>query len=318
MENSIRQFMLDIYGFSPKDVSRMTTGVGGDTFRVKADDNAFVFKIVKADSISHPEREADLCAFLQQNGLPVSQFVPTLDGRLIVSWPDGRISHLQRLIPGKNFAMNTAPEWLMREAPLLLARIHAALAAYPSLPEGIGAGFFTHMTPEYAIHSYRTSLEIARQRRCEDVCNSLTLRISLAEKYRNWRIDPAKLTYVNTHGDYTLNQILCDNNRITGVIDWTSACVHPAVWEITRSYFYAAPECARGGFSTERFDAWMNAYSTVQPLSPADRSSTLDVYLYQLLVCDYYSQFLHAGQHEAAEFLQQADFATSVLRHFLM
>lgn len=317
METLVHQFLRDTYGLSSDRLSRMTTGVGGDTFRVEDAGYAFVFKVVKADSINHPEREADICAFLQQQGLPVSQFVPALDGRLIACWPDGRICHLQSLIPGRNFAMNSAPDWFMHEAPVLLARIHTALTAYPRLPEGIGAGFFTHMTPENALHSYRNSFTVAHERGNDAVCNALSLRIALAEKHRNWRINPMELTHVNTHGDYTVNQILCDDGRITGVIDWTSACVHPAVWELTRSFFYAAPECANGVYDPQRFTAWVEAYDTLHPLTTADRRAVMDVYLYQLLVCDYYSQYLNAAPHEADEFLKQANFATGVLKRFL-
>ena len=318
MESLIRTFLQEVYHLNAYRIARMTTGVGGDTFRVNTGDGAFVFKIVRADSINHPEREAGLCDFLLHRGLPVSQFCATTGGQLTASWPDGRTCHLQRLIPGRNFAMNTAPDWFMAESPVLLARLHTALADHERFPEGIGTGFFAHMTPENALHSYRASLDLARSRGEDAVCEALCLRIHLAEKRATWRIDPSPLTYVNTHGDYTVNQILCDDGRITGVIDWTSACVHPVVWELTRSYFYAAPECAQGRYDPRRFNNWVNAYDNLCPLSSADRSAILDVYLYQLLVCDYYAQYLHAALHEAAEFLQQADFATAVLRHALL
>lgn len=205
----------------------------------------------------------------------------------------------------------------MGEAPRLLARIHNALDSHPALPEGIGAGFFTHMTPESALRSYRTSLTTAKERGEEDICEALNTRIRLAEKHIGWRVDPAPLSRVNTHGDYTINQILCEAGRITGVIDWTSACVHPIVWELTRSYFYAAPECAGGGWDEARFAAYVSAYDALRPLPAADRAALMDVYIYQLLVCDYYAQYLHAAPHEASEFRQQADFATRVLTHAL-
>ena len=317
MERIVAEFLLARYGICASAVSRMTTGVGGDTFRVQAKQGAFVFKIVRADAINHPERESALCSYLIQRGIPASEFIPDNNGQLTTHWSDGRVCHLQRLIPGKAYAMNTAPDWFMEESPRLLGRIHIALMEHEPLPEGIGTGFFAHMTPENALHSYRSSLDFARERGEEAVCEALAHRIRLAEKHRSWRIDPALLTRVNTHGDYTVNQIICADGCIHGVIDWTSACTHPAVWELVRSYFYAAPECRDGGFDERRLQAYIRRYDAVMPLSPADHAHMMDVYLYQLLVCDYYSQYLHAGPHEAAEFLQQANFATAVLRHAL-
>lgn len=318
MEQQVIPFLAQRYGLDAKGCERMTTGVGGDTFRIRAASGDFVFKIVKTDDINHPEREAELCDYLCRRGLPASEFIADVLGGLAASWPDGRICHLQRLLPGRPLAMNAAPDWFMAESPRLLARIHTALESHPALPEGIGTGFFTHMTPESALRSYRTSLSLAAARGEGDVCEALHCRIRLAERHIGWRIDPAPLTRVNTHGDYTVNQILCQADRVTGVIDWTSACVHPAVWELTRSYFYAAPECKGGGYDEARFAAYVSAYDTLRPLSSADRNALLDVYLYQLLVCDYYAQYLHAAPHEAAEFRQQADFATKVLTHALL
>lgn len=315
METIVRTYLEEHYALVGVQVQRMSTGVGGDTFRIGSDHGAYVFKIVKADEINHPEQETALCRYLCDHGIPASEFVADVSGCLLPRWHDGRVCHLQRLICGRNYAMNTAPSWFMNESPRLLAHIHAVLEGYPRLPEGIGPGFFQHMTPEVALRSYRTSLTLARERREDDVCEAINARIRIAEKYISWRIDPSPLTHGNTHGDFTVNQILCDNDRITGVIDWTSACVHPVVWELTRFYFYASPDCADGRWSEAGLHAYISAYDAARPLTANDRAAILDVYLYQLLVCDYYAQYLHASAHEAGEFRQQADFATSVLRH---
>ncbi|MGN1368646.1 MAG: phosphotransferase [Aristaeellaceae bacterium] len=318
MTHQIAAYLAQHYGLEMQSCRRMTTGVGGDTFRVDAACGSYVFKIVKADAINHPEQEANLCRFLREQDIPVSDFMPTLAGQLCSAWDSTRLCHLQRFVEGRNFPMNTAPDWFVAESPRLLARIHQALTAYPALPEGIGAGFFTHMTPEVALASYQRSLDLARERGEEDVAQALLLRMEAAKKIRDWRIDPGQLTCRSTHGDYTVNQILCKDEQVRAVIDWTSACVHPVIWELVRSYFYAAPECADGSFSEARLNDQVAAYTSIAPLNAYDRAHLLDVYLYQLAVCDYYSQYLHAAEHERAEFRQQADFATRVLQHALL
>lgn len=318
MQNEINTFLKQHYGLDVQSCHRMTVGVGGDTFRVDTATGRYVFKIIKADAINHPEQEATLCHYLREKGVPASEFLPNLQGALCCPWDSARLCHLQRFVEGQRFPMNTAPNWLMVESPLLLARIHQALTAYPALPEGIGAGFFTHMTPDVALQSYGRSLALAREHGEEDVAQALLLRIKAAEKIRGWHIDPTRLTCRSTHGDYTVNQILCMNDQVKAVIDWTSACVHPVVWELVRSYFYAAPECAQGGFTQARLDDQVAEYTSIVPLTAYDRDHLMDVYLYQLAVCDYYSQYLNASEHERAEFRQQADFATRVLQRALL
>lgn len=316
--DNIADFLSRNYGLTVRSYARMTTGVGGDTFKVDAPDGKYVFKVVKADDINRPELEPSVCSILLEHGVPVSEFIPNIYGDKISLWDFDRLCHLQRYVDGKNFAMNTAPDWFIADSPLLLARIHQVLADLPPLPEGIGADFFMHMTPERASASYRRSLELANQRGEEDVAAALHLRIRAAEKLMGWHIDVSKLTCCNTHGDYTVNQILCKHDGIRAVIDWTSACMHPVVWELTRSYFYAAPECANGDFSEQRLADYTRAYQSVMPLNEYDHARLMDVYLYQLAVCDYYAQYLHATDHERAEFRQQADFATRVLERALL
>ncbi|MDD6049907.1 MAG: phosphotransferase [Clostridiales bacterium] len=318
MQSEISTFLARHYALDVHSCRRMTTGVGGDTFRVDTATGSYVFKIIKADAINHPEQEAELCRFLRQKGVPASEFLPNHQGALCCPWDDTRLCHLQRFVDGQSFPMNTAPDWLMAESPLLLARIHQALTAYPALPEGIGAGFFSHATPEFALDSYKRSLSLARERGEEDVAQALLLRMKAAEKIRGWHIDPNRLTCRSTHGDYTVNQILCKDGQVRAIIDWTSACVHPVVWELVRSYVYVAPECAQGGFSQARLSDQVAAYTSVAPLNTYDREHLMDVYLYQLAVCDYYSQYLHAAPHERLEFRQQADFATRVLKCALL
>ena len=318
MEQQIKAFLARQYHLDATNIRRMTTGVGGDTFRVDAAQGSYVFKIVKSDDINHPELEASLCRALWEKGIPVSEFMPNVQGSLVTPWDAARLCHLQRYVDGKNFPMNAAPEWFMAESPLLLGRIHQTLSDLPRLPEGIGAGFFTHMTPERAIASYRRSLALAHQRSEEEIIPALHLRIKAAERISKWCIDPTRLTCCNTHGDYTVHQILCKGDRIQAVIDWTSACVHPVVWELTRSYFHATPECADGCYSEQRLADYAAVYQSITPLNDYDRAHLMDVYLYQLAVCDYYAQYLHAPAHERTEFRQQADFATRVLERALL
>ncbi len=37
-------------------------------------------------------------------------------------------------------------------------------------------------------------------------------------------------------------QLILNNSKVCGVIDWTCACRHPYIWEIVRSYVFMAPE----------------------------------------------------------------------------
>lgn len=310
----IQTVLEDAYGLEISAIQQMSTGVGGDTYHIAAAQGEYIYKIADTNEMNHPDAEPALCSHLLAHGIPVSEFLMNKNREWVTVF-EGRASHLQKYFPGKPFPMNGAPEWFMKESPRLLAGIHNALRSYPLLPVGIGAEFFRYMTPERAEVSYRRSMERAAANGNEHILEDLRFRLVFLEKIRGWQFDTSRLTCVNTHGDYTVNQIICGENQVKAVIDCTSACVHPVIWEITRSFFYADPSCREGGFDPERFRAYVSSYSELAPLNDDDRKNLLKLYYYQLAVCDYYAQYLDAQENKKEEFLQQARFATGVLRN---
>lgn len=97
------------------------------------------------------------------------------------------------------------------------------------------------MTPRRALDSYRRSPAAAIQLGEKENAAELEWRIDFAERIPAWQFDLNRLTLRNTHGDYCINQFLCENGHLTAIIDWTTACVHPVIWEIMRSFVYSAP-----------------------------------------------------------------------------
>lgn len=311
----VRQTLLQEYGLEICDIHEMTTGVGGDTFFINARQGRLIYKIVDANEMNRPEEEPKICDFLFQRGLEVSQFLKNRSGNWVTSFDGKRVSHVQKYVEGTVFGMNQAPDWFMAQSPMLLGRIHNELRKYKQLPMGIGEAFFRSMTPENAKRSYRHSYELAKQKGETGIFDDLEFRSKIIEKIRDWRFDLDKLTYCNSHGDYTVNQIICGENKINAVIDWTCACCHPAIWEITRSFFYAEPSCVDGQYDKAKFKDYVERYCSVAPLTQYDRNNLIKLYIYQLAVCDYYSQYLNADIHKKEEYLIQARFATKVLQN---
>lgn len=221
---------------------------------------------------------------------------------------------VKRRFAGSTPEWNSASDALLLESAELLGRIHAVLQDYPALPEGIGAGFFAYMTPQRALASYRCSLETARQLGDAAIAADLEWRIGLMQRFPAWRFDLSRLTLRNTHGDYFISQFLCEDGRLTGVIDWTTACVHPVIWEIMRSFVYGAPCCAEGRVDKRLFERYVEAYCRYDMLNDYDRENLYRLYFYQIAVCDYYGQYYASTASNRHIYLRQAQHATRMLR----
>ena len=310
----IKQILLKEYGLVVNEAHPMTMGVGGDTFLVETSQGKFVYKIADENEMNHLKAEPELCDFLYRKGISVSEFIKNNSGSFTTVYGENRVSHLQKFVEGKVFSMNKATDWFMEQSPVLLGKIHTTLQDYKELPMGIGQDFFRFMTPENAKNSYQNSYEMAKQNGELDLLEDLEFRIRFLSQIKDWEFDLQKLTYCNTHGDYTVNQMICGEDKINAVIDWTCACRHPVVWEITRSFFYAEQTCANGGFDERKFKDYVERYCSEAKLTQYDKDNLLKLYFYQIAVCDYYSQYLYAEEDKKEEYLLQAKFATEVLK----
>lgn len=91
--------------------------------------------------------------------------------------------------------------------------------------------------------------------------------------------------------------------------------VHPAIWEITRSFVYDAPCCAEGKIDEALFSRYIDAYCRYGTLNEYDRENMQRLYLYQIAVCDYYGQYYASDAENRDICLQQARLATKLLQN---
>ena len=312
----MRTMLKEQFGLDVWRMEKAQEGAGSDTWFLECEQGRFVIKYPCESEINHPEREPQLCELLLEKGVPVCQFLHNKQGEALTKDEAGRLFHVQKFIEGKVYEWNDAPDWLLQEAAEMLGRIHAALKDYKDLPIGIGADFFRYMTTENALDAYRNSLQTALEKEDAEVVEDLQYRIGLMKRFPKYQFDLEKLTCLATHGDYFISQWICKEGQIEAVIDWTTACVHPVIWEILRSYVYAAPECKEGQIHMADLVDYVKGYCKYASLSKYDLECMVPLFYYQLAVCDYYGQYY--GSHAANRhiYLRQAKFSTKLLRWF--
>lgn len=79
-----------------------------------------------------------------------------------------------------------------------------------------------------------------------------------------------KLTFVNGHSDYTITQIITENNSIKGIIDFSETSNIPAIWEIMRFYVNSAQECKNKYINEITFNKFLNIYTNKVKLNEYD------------------------------------------------
>ena len=295
---------------------KLVVGAGSNTYHLFAENGEqYILKNTAVNEMNHPQNEPGLCNHLRSKGIPASEFLPNIYNELV--WYDeGDVYHMQRFVPGKCFDMHDAPDWLMGEMARSLGKIHTAFMDYDPLPVGIGENFYRYMTPSNALISYNKSYHYALDRGLQNIADDLRYRIELMSRFSMPEIDLNKLTCRNTHGDYFVSQIICSHDSIAGIIDWTSASIHPVVWEIIRSFIYGSPECKEGQIPIQKMVAYTKAYLSEASLSRCDLMMMPYVFYHQISMCDYYGQYFHSDADNKDFFFQQAELSTKLMKWF--
>ena len=315
MTRFVNDIVKQQYGLEVYESKKLAIGAGSNTYFLRTDAGKFILKNASASEINNPQNEPALCEHLLRKGLPVSEFVRNLSGEYLWSH-DGAVYHMQKYVEGETLDWHTAGDALLDESAQTLAKIHVALEDYPALPVGIGEGFFRHMTPGSALQLYKKSYKYAKSIGDAASAEGLDFRIALMKRFTVPPIRLDLLTRKNTHGDYFISQLICGENKINAVIDWTTACVHPVVWEIIRSYIYAAPECANGEINHARLVAYAAQYLKHASLTAYDIQMMPYVFYYQIAVCDYYNQYYQSTAGNRDIYLRQAILSTKLMRWF--
>ncbi|MDR3598599.1 phosphotransferase [Clostridium sp.] len=298
-----------------KEINPILEGASSECFHIITEEAQYLFKDIEMIFMNHPDKEPLVNKVLSERGVPVSKFHKTKEDKYLLEW-FGHTFHLQDFINGKIFEPNTAPEWFMEESAFMLGKIHKALEELPLLSKGIDGDFFKFVNTESARISYEKSLAMALKYNEKQNISDLQFRIQLLDKIKHIEFEMDKFTYKNTHGDYFVSQILCGENSINAVIDFTSACVHPACWELIRSYSYADPKCIDGSIDYYNLKKYIEDYMKYSELNKYDIKMMAYLYYYQLAVCDYFSQYYESNNSNKKVLSHYAHWSTMLCKWF--
>ncbi len=312
----LRMRVYKLYGIEIEVMEALGNGAGSLTYLVTAENKKFVVKYPSDNEMNNPEVEIKVCEELLEKGIPACKFVPNNQGKLISKDENGRRFTLQHFYEGITYEYNEAPTDLQAQSASCLAKIHRAMRDLENIPIGIGADFFTYRKPEYMGEAYSETLRQAVEKRDDGIAENIRSNMRIAAAMPQYNFDIRRFTCGNTHGDYMTSQIIWQNDKIHGIIDWTCACKHPYIWEIVRSYVFMAPEIKQGEINIEALTAYISEYMKSGSLNNYDIENAGKLFFYFLAVCNFYGQYYDSISPNRDVYLKQADMAAGLLRWF--
>lgn len=312
----LRMRIYKLYDIEIASMEISENGAGGLTYIVKTDNQKFVVKYPTDNEMNNPDVEIRVCDKLLEKGIPACRFVPNKQGNMISTDENGRRFTLQHFYEGITYGYHEAPVHLQRESACFLAKIHDTMKDFEDIPIGIGADFFQYRKPEHMRDAYTDTLQRAIEKNDMEIADHIRTNMRIVDAMPDYQFDIHRFCCGNTHGDYMISQLLWQEDKIAGIIDWTCVCKHPYIWEIVRSYVFMAPEIKQGEINIKSLIDYISAYMECGSLNSYDIENAGNLFFYFLAVCNFYEQYYDSISKNRTIYLQQANMASQLLVWF--
>ncbi len=265
--------------------------------------------------------EIEIVSHLRQNGINSSVFIPTINNKYVYQYKD-RFLTLQKYIDGNTYEANTASLNLMDNSAILLGKIHNALETYTSKKYRFTKEWINKDIIENKKDLYRRLLNEATSKRdeyTERIIYDLQYKLANIDNinWHNW-INCRNITYANSHGDYSILQLICVGDNINAVIDFSSSCNLPVVWEIIRSFTYGDKDCAAAIINISSLKRYILCYLKERTLSEEDIANIFKIYSSQLMMSSFgYKEYFMAETVNKKQIINFAFWRTRLLRYII-
>lgn len=122
-----------------------------------------------------------------------------------------------------------------------------------------------------------------------------------------------KMTFMNAHGDYSVQQLIYNDKEGTTVIDFETAKKLPIIWEVMRSYSYIDKEAVNGILNIDTLIEYVKEFSKYVTLNKYDLMYAPHIYLMQI-VSSVFGYKQYNENYEKVGLLEFAFFRTNLCK----
>jgi Ser/Thr protein kinase RdoA (MazF antagonist) len=314
----IAEILVQNYDIKPINISEINRGTA-DIFKIETENRKYVLKEFSEGRTKESViKETDIINFLNGKQIKVPIYVKSKTDNFYIEYGN-RIIVLQEFIEGYTMENNTGDYEKTIESAMLLGKMTKALETYEGLTEdGIMEKSFSKKSIQNGIvkmKDLQQKINIDNPYR-EKFIDDLEFKIKVAEKLEkefNFKIIN-KMTIINSHGDFSVQQLIYNDKGEKTIIDFETAKKMPIVWEVMRSYSYVDKEAKDGEFNIDTLIEYFKEFSKYIKLNEYDLKYAPHLYLIHIIASVFgYKQFNE--NYERKTLLEFALFRTKLCRY---
>ncbi len=286
-EQIIKDLLNKNYGIKIIEVGKINRGTA-NVFKIKSNDKVYILKEFSEGRTEESViKEINIINFLKERGINVPVYIKSKKNNFYIEF-ENRIIILQDCIDGYTMENNTGNYQKTIESAKILGKIAQALKDYEGLEEdGIIEKWFSKESLEKGIikmedlisklnldNPYRETFE-------KDLQDKINMSKDLLN---NFDFEIIKnMTIMNSHGDYSVQQLIYNDNGETTVIDFETAKKLPIIWEVMRSYSYIDEEAKNGELNIDSLAEYVKEFAKYVQLNEYDLKYATQLYLIQIV-----------------------------------
>ena len=287
-EQIIKNLLNKYYGIEIKEVEKINRGTA-NIFKIKSNSKVYVLKEFSEGRTEESViKETNIINFLKGKEINVPVYIKSKQNSFYIKY-ENRIIILQECIDGYTMENNTGNYQKTIDCAKILGKMTQALKSYEGLDEdGVIEKWFSKESLEKGII------------KMEDLISKLNLDNPYREKFEKDLKDKInmsrellnnfdfeiikKMTVMNSHGDYSVQQLIYNDNSETTVIDFETAKKLPIIWEVMRSYSYIDEEAKNGELNIDTLVEYVKEFAKYVQLNEYDLKYAAQLYLIQIVV----------------------------------
>lgn len=310
-ENIIKELVGEKYGLKVARVEKINRG-SANIYNI---DDEYILKEFSSDrNVADIEKECRVIKYLDSHGFRVPKYVETLDDMCYFVYRK-RIIIVQVFLAGYAMENNTGDYAKTMESASILGKLSKALEGYNFKTE------YREFPTKEGLRESVKKLNVLkgeirkdnpyRERFIVDINRKLEIIDALQDF--NFE-DLQKVTLKLCHGDYSVQQLIYNEELGTAIIDFETVRTMPIVWEIIRSYTYIDKDCKDGGLSLSTFMDYVKEVMKHIELTEFDLKYMPYIYLFQLVGSTFgYKQY--NSDYSKTSLLEFALFRTNLCNY---
>ena len=316
-DEKIKQILENEYGIVALRIEKIDRGTA-NIFKIYTQSKKYILKEFSQGRTKESViKETDIINFLNEGNIKVPIYIKTKTNKFYIEYED-RIIVLQEFIDGYAMENNTGDYTKTIESATILGKMTKELKEYKGLSEdGIMDKWFSKESLETGISKM---LDLQKKLNSDnpykdiffkDLEEKIKISKEIKEKFDFNNI--RKMTIINAHGDYSVQQLIYNDNNETTVIDFETAKKLPIIWEVMRSYSYIDKEAKNGELNIDTLVDYVKEFSKYIKLNEYDLKYAAHIYLIQT-VSSVFGYKQYNDNYEKIGLLQFAFFRTNLCR----